>query len=216
LVFAPLLQDDWFVVKQNAAEALAEAGDRRAIDPMIKAVVNNPADAMYVVDALARFKDPRSVAPLVTALKSASTEFRGRHLIVRALGAIGLREATPAVIEALADSNADVRRAAAQALGGLKDERSVNALIAALDDAEPGVRISVAMSLGSLRDARAVPRLIDRLKDSDESVRIFAAVALGDIGDRRALTPIEELLAAKPTQSQVREAAEKLRAKRER
>ncbi len=212
-VFASLLQDDYFDVIQNAADALADLGDRRAVDYLIKALVTNPQHALHLVNELARFKDPRSVGPLLAAMKGAA-DSHARSRIIQALGTNGDSQATEPLINALGDADTGVRVEAARALGVFRDARAGPGLIVALDDTVSAVRTAAATSLGGLNDTRAVQPLIDRLKDPDEFVQVFAAVALGSIGDERALKPLQDALARRPTQGQIQEAVEKIQAKR--
>jgi hypothetical protein len=71
--------------------------------------------------------------------------------------------AVPALIQALGDSDWDVRRAAAEALGKLGDPQAVPALIQALGDSDWDVRRAAAEALGELGDPQAVPALIQAL-----------------------------------------------------
>jgi bilin biosynthesis protein len=56
--------------------------------------------------------------------------------------------AVPALIQALGDSDRDVRRAAAEALGKLGDPQAVSPLIQALGDRSENVRRAAAEALG--------------------------------------------------------------------
>jgi HEAT repeat protein len=98
------------------------------------------------------------------------------------LGALDASEAVPALVEALKDSEAEVREQVAWALGAIGDRRAVDGLIGALADSAPGVRRQAAWALGAIGDRRAVSALTKALKDADASVRKQAAWALGAIG----------------------------------
>jgi len=98
--------------------------------------------------------------------------------------------AIDALIAAIKDPDADVRRAAISALGKLRDSRTIEPLMAALTDASPDVRRYAAAALGDLRDSRAVPGLVRALDDESADVRRYAAAALGDLRDPQAIEPL--------------------------
>jgi HEAT repeat protein len=95
-------------------------------------------------------------------------------------------QAAPALIDALADADAQVRQGAAERLGELgqlKDRSSVVPLIAALSDVNSDVKTQAAQSLGLLGDPMAVDALVRELKRSDDSSWRYFAEALIKIGD---------------------------------
>src|SRR6185436_6029589 len=65
--------------------------------------------------------------------------------------------AIDALVGALKDSDAGVRRQAAAALGSLRNPRAVQGLVAALKDADADVRVRVVSALGEIGDRQAVP-----------------------------------------------------------
>ncbi len=91
-----------------------------------------------------------------------------------------------ALIAALRDSDAGVRRAAAQSLGNIESPRAVDGLVAVLRDDDVEVRRAAAQALGEIEDPRAVDALVAALKDPDTEVRKCAAWSLGSIEDPRA------------------------------
>ena len=91
-----------------------------------------------------------------------------------------------ALIAALRDSDAGVRRAAAHSLGNLENPRAVEPLVSVLRDNDVEVRRNAVWALGNIEDRRAVPGLITALRDSDAEVRKSAAWALGNIEDPAA------------------------------
>ena len=94
--------------------------------------------------------------------------------------------ALQALIDALKDSDDQVRKQAAWALGMKGGHRAVDLLVAALKDGSAEVRAEAAWALGMQGNDRAVEPLIAALKDSDAHVRSQAAWALGMRGDSRA------------------------------
>jgi HEAT repeat protein/beta-lactamase regulating signal transducer with metallopeptidase domain len=91
-----------------------------------------------------------------------------------------------ALVAALRDADAEVRRAAATSLGQIEDTRAVPGLITALRDQDAEVRQQAAWALAQLEDKRATEPLVGALKDSNVDVRRKAAWALGQLEDQSA------------------------------
>lgn len=102
-------------------------------------------------------------------------------------------EAVEPLLSALRESNADIRKSAAEALGKIGNPRVIEPLIVVLSDLDSSVRYSAALALGKTGDARAFGPLITALSDINPLSRTSAAVALGEIGNPRA---VEQLIAA--------------------
>ena len=113
--------------------------------------------------------------------------------------------AVAALIEALKDTDKDVRETAMQALVELRDPRIYDPLVAALKDASADVREKAAFGLGQLRDVRAVDPLMGALRDASPDVREQVVFALGQLRDRRAVEPL--ISALKDEKPDVREQA---------
>jgi HEAT repeat protein len=106
-----------------------------------------------------------------------------RVSFIRQIGDLG-EAAAPAVsalIEALRDQDADVRRAAAEALGWI-GAPAVPALSEALRDQDKDVRGAAVWALRGI-GAPAVPALSAALRDQDWRVRFEAARVLGQMGE---------------------------------
>jgi HEAT repeat protein len=147
--------------------------------------------------ALGQIGDPRTVEPLIGALKDPNDVLR-RHA-ADALGQIGDPRAVEPLIIFLQDNDKYVRCAAAWALGQIGDPRAVEPLIGALKDPNDVLRDASAEALGKIGDARAVEPLIAALPN-------WAAInALGKIGDARAIEPL--IGALKDPNHEVRRAA---------
>src|SRR5262245_27207036 len=86
-----------------------------------------------------------------------------------------------ALVDALKDSDADVRKQAAWALGRIRSEQSVDGLMAAMRDADQDVRKQAIWALGRIQSPKAVDALTAALKDSNIEVRRSAAQALAQI-----------------------------------
>jgi HEAT repeat protein len=109
-----------------------------------------------------------------------------RGTAAQALGRIGrsAKGFTPALLRALQDADAQVRRDAAWGLGHIDaGAAAIQPLTEALDDRDAEVRRYAALALmlhGPLAEP-AVPKLIERL-DDDEAMAYMAARALAAIG----------------------------------
>jgi HEAT repeat protein/beta-lactamase regulating signal transducer with metallopeptidase domain len=86
-----------------------------------------------------------------------------------------------ALLEALKDTDKDVRETAMQALVHMRDPRMFEPLVNALKDSSADVREQAAFGLGQLRDARAISALAAALKDVDAEVREQVVFALGQL-----------------------------------
>ena len=133
--------------------------------------------------ALGYIADPRTLKPLIAALKDEN--WRVRFTTAWALGSISNRSRISSIIEnavathrdnnpdACVDIDEEARKAA---------DSAVEPLIAALADEEAHVRCAAAKALGYIGDPRAVEPLTAVLKDSDEKVRKNAAETLKTFG----------------------------------
>ena len=140
--------------------------------------------------AVADKKD--DVARLMKELKS--KDVKTRIAAADDLGHIGqikksyTEPAVPALIEALRDTDAGVRKAAANALGKVDPDvkLAVPALTDALKDKVPAVRQAAAGALGLIgSDAKdAIPILRETQKDSDKAVSRAAGMAIQRIMGR--------------------------------
>jgi len=79
--------------------------------------------------------------------------------------------AVDALVGALKDADAGVRRQAAAALGEIGNARAVTGLIEALKDADADVRAHALSALGEIGDRRAAGAIATLLKDSSPSIR---------------------------------------------
>ncbi len=115
---AALLQHPNGWVRINAAKAMAWIGDRRAIEPLAKALAAAPNEAAFGSGGL--FKDEEYDDPCP----------RWREGLVRALGLLHAHERTELLIGVMNDegSVAEIRHAAALALADLGNPRALAAL----------------------------------------------------------------------------------------
>ena len=102
-------------VRQDAAVALEEIDDPRAVPDLIEALNDEDPNVRYsTASALKNRKDPAAVPALIAALKDEYVIVR--EAAARALGKIKDPAAVPALTQALKDKNSEVRGEAAWAL----------------------------------------------------------------------------------------------------
>jgi len=124
----------------------------------------------------------------LSKLKAASGPARIR--ILRVLGEFGSdgAAAVPALNEALADNDIEVRAAVVGSLAkiGAENPKGLPGLTKELQDSDAGLRVLAALALKSIgpNAAPAVPQLIAALNDPEVPVRLAVAQALGAIGPR--------------------------------
>jgi HEAT repeat protein/Tfp pilus assembly protein PilF len=163
--------------RANAARALGESGDKRAVAPLIKAFQDKRISLNYDAEALGKIGGEEALQFLLQALKEQEEGSRKG-----AAGALGwtkdLRAVDPLIHLLINDKDQFVRSNSASALARIGDKRAVEPLIKALGDKEDYVRKSAATALGSLGDERAVEPLTAALKDPIDNVRKASGAAL--------------------------------------
>jgi len=134
----------------------------------------------------------QQVLELYTRSKSDDPMVR-RYLTV-VLGDLHDRKATPLLLEALKDADAETRIYALWSLGELRDPSALPALQQAATDDDSGIRKMAVYALGEMHSADAVPILVTALGDPVADVRFNAAMALSRFDDRRAAGVLAEML----------------------
>ncbi len=175
--------------RHAAADELADLGRRAA------AATPALAKALASEDADTRWRAARAIGEVGAGAASAAEALAGkladreplvRAHAARALGLIGAAEsktAVPKLVEASADEDARVRRAAIGALIRLNADRQVVVPLfrKALEDAEPSVLMPALHQLTEMGD-QAVPLLEEALKS--EKARYWALLALSELGPK--------------------------------
>lgn len=185
-----ILDDDNYIARLGAAEALGQIGDQRATEPLIELLEDDKKQVRETtIKALASLKDSRAVLSLLDVLNQSTIRPRLRTEIIESLGEIGDSRATELLINTLQeDDDSGARGAAAKALGGIGDHRAFGALSHALryDDAT-FVRSYAVYAMANIGGTLAVDILVGALNDPDLGVRGAAALQLGKLGDPRAI-----------------------------
>lgn len=208
-VIQALHDADW-EIRRKAATALGQIGDYTAVEPLVRALGDQDWNVRRLAaESLGKLRDPRAIEPLVVVLGDDNRFVRTR--VAKALVDIG-EAAIPSLIDALRDTDNDLRSNAAWALEKLNwkpedprhrllfaiaqqnweacielGEAAVEFLIALLFENASDIRANVTGVLGRIGDRRAVQPLIALLSDGNYDIRARAATALGQIGDERAL-----------------------------
>jgi cellulose synthase operon protein C len=151
------------------AQAVAAAISRALGDPA-EQVRGAAMNAVAVVAARRGAAPPALVGALIQAL--ASPSWGDRRLAALALGRLGERGDTGALLRAAGDASSFVREAVAQALAGIAP--AIDALLALSRDEVPQVRAAAARSLGTLQDERGHQRRGELTSDPDPAVRAAA------------------------------------------
>lgn len=138
---ADAMKDPDADVRWNAANALGDIKDARAVEPLLAALQVKDLQ-FHAARSLGEIKDPRAVEPLIAALKDSDSEFReqaaqslGKLKDPRAVEPLIAVIKAPALTDpALIDPDRKVRNTAADALGRIGSPEAVNFLITALHE----------------------------------------------------------------------------------
>ncbi|UCE14627.1 MAG: HEAT repeat domain-containing protein, partial [Candidatus Heimdallarchaeota archaeon] len=193
------LESHQLLIRASAVNQLVSLGksDPGMALPKIIAALDPAIDYWTVrfgaVEALGEIAHKTTVAPLIVYLRSdEDPDFRA--MVAKQLGEMSeiAKEAGPALIEALTDSEStETRENASHALGQIRVLNAVEPLINALKtEREEYARRQMCWSLGELKDPRAVSVLINSLKDIDKGTRGNAAEALGKIQHGDSVLPL--------------------------
>jgi HEAT repeat protein len=207
-----------------AALALGRMGDVRAAPALLAALRDLRPEGAPIRAAAARGLGELKAEGAATLYRQALLNWGGDdwQADVDALGSLPLGTVVEALIQALGDTSAEVRAAAAtafidlcladtpppgtaeaqQADDGLDDEEAaspgvraaIKPLIAALEDEDAVVRANAAASLGWIGEPGAAKPLLRCLQDEDERCRSAAALALGMLHTAVALRPLASAL----------------------
>jgi HEAT repeat protein len=149
---------DWQIAGE-AAWALGERGDKRAIDPLIAALDRDLVSGR-AQDALVKLGDERALEPLIRQFT-----LKPQPDLATVLGNWGDRRAVDALLGALEHTNPHVRFYTARALGKLGDERALPALRRAVEqDTEP---ITDARSIRGKNVAYVAARAIEAINSAN-------------------------------------------------
>jgi len=198
---------------------VTELGEK-AIPALLKEVASaDKSQREHVIAALGSLKAVAAIAPISHILGDQS--LGRRYVAAWALGEIAEPAGIPALLSALNDDEAEVRKyatraliklnqsavepliaylaiapqqggaGAIRALGDIADPQALNPLLAQVNGAN---REEVFLALGKLKDPRAEGALLKGLTDSNWKIRMNAAMALGPVGSKAAVAPLQKTL----------------------
>ena len=206
-------------VREEAARALGELQDPRAVTPLISALDDpNHYVRREAAKSLGRLGDERAIPALINALKDddrsgregaaeglaelkekaldplikslKDPDWHVRMGVLISLRIVGDKRVVSDIIDALKDENRFVRREAVKSLGRIGDERMIVPLTEALQDEDRSVRMRAVGALGKFGGEVVIEPLIQALKDTDSGVRLRAVQALEETKDTRAISAI--------------------------
>jgi HEAT repeat protein len=148
-----LMSDDGFA-RKSAADRLLRNG--AALVPVLTRMMreNEPRKLGEVAQLLGRLRDPRAVAPLAEALRSADEDLHASA--VWALAQLKTPEAINELLREAERNNPTVQSYIAHALSATEDARAVPALIKLARHRNLEVSLQAAWGLGEAGDTRAI------------------------------------------------------------
>ena len=210
-------------IRYKSAWVLGKIGDVKAVEPLCRAMLNDPDHVVreWCAAALEAVNSQEAVPVLVLAMKQDSSKdvrlraamalrslkaaraLRGllsyndpeiRGMAVTGLAKIGHRESLEDVSHLLQDEDIEVRRRSAAFMAEFDCDQSLDCLSLALKDSEPSVRTEALKSLGKIKGEKACELALEILKDSDFQVRLTAVTALGEVAHNKAVDALVEVM----------------------
>ena len=162
------LRDPYFRVREEAAQALIQRPDPRAIAPLVAAVTDIPAVRDAALEALqARTLSEEVVNRISSYLDTFSFYQRRKELTeVNVLK----NESIEALTKALNDQDFLVREGAVNALGSLRDEKGFMALTDASNDLYLSVREAAIRNLQAYEGPLSMPVLLNVMNTTNWSL----------------------------------------------
>ena len=219
-----LLNDPKPRIRQAAARSLGQLRDPASLPLLLAHLKQaEEAELYYLVRSLGDFNAPAVIEPLLTVCE-ASTRLQGvvaeglsrlgpdltpvlerilldqsrapiaRRCVALAFGRKPRPETTQTLIQALGDSDDNVRHYAAWALGCLRDPVAIEPLIPLLSDRSNTVRRTAILALSALNATEATDALITCLSSMDRWVAYAAAGVLMRFEAKKALPALLDVL----------------------
>jgi HEAT repeat protein len=171
--------------RRDAVNTLAKYRDPRARAFLIRALKDPTVTVRRrVVAALTKYRDPALIPHILVLLKDKTC--RSHRLINKTILEFGL-DAETYLLDALNDTNRQVRCAVAPLLAEIGSKRAVEPLLALIDPQSHDDSVFLIYALGKLRDSRALDPLLALLQNdkANAEVRRSAALALTSFADSR-------------------------------
>lgn len=200
----PRIHDPDVGVRRLTVEALAGAGDDRALNYLLEAARDPAAEVRVPAreHLLARCLTP-SARMLVSALGTPNR----RTVAAELLGHAPARTAE-LIAQVSADADVETRAAMARVLSA---PAAVDVLLAVLTSPDPDRRRVALRGLALAHQPRSAAAVTKCLEDPEVDIRIAAAGLLGTLGDPSAVAALRRVLVGDPDMEVVRAAEEALR-----
>ncbi|HBW22908.1 MAG TPA: hypothetical protein DEF68_05960 [Elusimicrobia bacterium] len=196
-------------VRGQAALALAEIGDRKAVPALVQCFKDKSAGVKgYCVRALGILRAKEAVAPLAGLMAGANADFKAQ--VLNSLGKVGSPEAGGAVKTELEDLRAKraggakidqpllVEEEAIRALGEIGGADAVPLVKKGLDSPDDRIRAVSCRALLKLNDKSGLPVCLGLLSHSEAGIRREIAEALAESGDASTTGAVQEALRVEP------------------
>jgi len=167
---------------------------------------------------LGNYKDRKTVAPLIKMVENKNEAKSIRASAIASLGTLRDEQATPILLSALDDENAEVRLRAATALGTIQDANAVDKLIEILQNLleDKSLREACVSALGLIGDKKAEPAILNvlrteyildasRIKAAD--IYLNAITALGKLETTEAVPELIAILEDRSVEDNARKRA---------
>jgi twitching motility protein PilT len=197
-----LRDEDWWVRERVMDALVAMAG--RQLTRHLVSYLQDPSDIVrrYAADALLRLKDPASLGALVRAAQG-DADWWVRERAIEAVGAIGMREAVPYLVDLLS-REPDLRRACIEALQAMRADEAAPHVAALLPEADPDMQLAILSCLAELDEPGQARAVLPLAQAGDHRVRAaarallvrwnLAAADAGPAQNRSSLSLLERLL----------------------
>jgi len=236
------IQDNVEKVQEKASDAIVRFG-RQATLPLLNVLCRerDKFTQRALLKCLGRIGDPKSVAALISYLRS--SYFIVRQAAVSALARFG-PNVTELLLPALSYNTSDIgmlikdagdkehpelQMRALKALAGLEDHRAVPCLKLVVEEGLPDVRDAASQALfetgcaawgrccalkvlAEVADVSVVPRILPSLQDDSDNVRFETVRALGKLGGLEAVKNLIRTVRKDPAEFIRSEAMRVLRA----
>ena len=182
--------------RANAAYALAQLGDKRAIAPLIAAVFEDKYIRESALSGLRLFSE-NAVKPLCDVLLDRIWVGNDISVLIDILYTLGVIEnvnAFDTVILFVYHEDAIVRAAAINAIGNINEPRGLSYVYKFLSDPTSIVRAGAIEALVKLHATQLLGQIVPFLEDSEPEVRREAVLALGTLGGSKYAVEIRSML----------------------
>jgi HEAT repeat protein len=216
--FLRALEDKDPKVRIDAVDALGEAGDLRAVEPLIRAMQkqeNAGIPQARMIIALGKLQDPRATGILLRVLygrlDTVPFSEMARVRAAESLGRIGDERAIHPLFRFMRLQGEREGSYEGQIFSYIREtlvqiaRAHPRPFYEALQDPDDYIRSEAARVLRTILEPESVPVLVAALNDVNYVVRINAAETLGQLGDPQAIEPLRYAL--KDVNRDVRSAA---------